>query len=139
MVVCSGSDTGLAFSGGPDIEGDRLTLGTSQGELVSLSTTDGHEHWRARLGSEVLSVPRFTGDGRIVVHTLDDTLYGIEAATGKELWRLAYPAPVLTLRGSSSPVVAPGGVVVGLSGGKLVNLDPQDGVPLWEVIVSRPC
>ncbi len=131
-------DTGLAFSGGPDVQGDRLTLGTSQGELVSLSTTDGREHWRARLGSEVLSVPRFTGDGRIVVHTLDDTLYGIEAATGKELWRLAYPAPVLTLRGSSSPVLAPGGVVVGLSGGKLVNLDPQDGAPLWEVIVSRP-
>jgi outer membrane protein assembly factor BamB len=131
-------ETKLSFSGGPDIAGDRLVLGTSQGELVALSTTDGRELWKARLGSEVLSVPRVAPDGRIVVHTLDDTLYGIETATGKELWRVAYPAPVLTLRGSSSPTVTPSGIVVGLSGGKLVNLDPKDGAPLWETIVSRP-
>lgn len=131
-------ETGLAFSGGPDIEGERLALGTSQGELVALSTQDGRELWRAQLGSEVLSVPRFAGDGKLVVHTLDDTLHGIDATTGKDLWHLAYPAPVLTLRGSSSPTVAPGGVVVGLSGGKLVKLDPADGAPLWEIIVSRP-
>lgn len=131
-------ETGLAFSGGPAVEGDRMALGTSQGELLALSTKDGSEQWRARLGSEVLSVPRFTGDGKIIVHTLDDTLYGIEATTGKELWRIAYPAPVLTLRGSSTPTLAPNGVIVGLSGGKLVKLDPRDGAPLWEVIISRP-
>ncbi|MBK5965117.1 outer membrane protein assembly factor BamB [Thiocystis minor] len=131
-------ETGLTFSGGPDVEGDRLALGTSQGELLVLSTQDGREQWRALLGSEVLSVPRFTGDGKLVVHTLDDTLYGLDAATGKELWRIAYPAPVLTLRGSSTPTMTPSGIVVGLSGGKLIKLDPQDGTPLWEVIVSRP-
>jgi outer membrane protein assembly factor BamB len=131
-------ETGLAFSGGPDIEGERMVLGTSQGELVALSTQDGREQWRAQLGSEVLSVPRFIDNGRIIVHTLDDTLYGIETATGKEFWRVAYPAPVLTLRGSSTPTMAPNGVIVGLSGGKLVKLDPSDGAPLWEVIISRP-
>ncbi len=29
-------DTGLAFSGGPEIEGEHLVLGTSQGELLSV-------------------------------------------------------------------------------------------------------
>ncbi len=62
----------------------------------------------------------------------------IDAATGKELWRIAYPAPVLTLRGSSTPAIVQGGVVVGLSGGKLVKIDPKDGVSLWEVVVTRP-
>ncbi len=131
-------DTALAFSGGPAIASERLVLGTSQGELLALSTADGREQWRTRLSSEILSVPTFTGDGKIIVHTLDDTIYGIDATTGKELWRIAYPAPVLTLRGSSSPVIVPGGVVVGLSGGKLVKLDTQDGAPLWEIMVSRP-
>lgn len=131
-------DTGLSFSGGPALEADRLVLGTSQGELVALAASDGREQWRSRLGSEVLSVPRFTGDGLIVVHTLDDTLSGIDAATGKERWRVAYPAPVLTLRGSSTPTLTPSGVVVGLSGGKLVKLDTHDGAPLWEVVISRP-
>ena len=131
-------ETGLGFSGGPDVAGERLVLGTSQGELVALSTQDGRELWRTQLGSEVLSVPRLSSDGRVIVHTLDDTLYGLEAATGKELWRVAYPPPVLTLRGSSTPTLTQDGIVVGLSGGKLVKIDPSEGIPLWEVVVTRP-
>ncbi|MBK1717269.1 outer membrane protein assembly factor BamB [Thiocystis violacea] len=131
-------ETSLAFSGGPDVLGDRLVLGTSQGELVAFSTRDGQELWRAQLGSEVLSVPRLTADGKVMVHTLDDSLHGLEAATGKVLWRVAYPPPVLTLRGSSTPTLAESGVVVGLSGGKLVKVDPNDGTAIWEVVVTRP-
>lgn len=131
-------DTGLTCSGGPDVAGERLALGTSQGDLVVLATTDGHELWRAKVGSEVLSEPRFTDDGKIVVHTLDDSVYALDAQTGKPLWHVNYPAPVLTLRGSSTPVVTPSGILVGLSGGKLIKLDPKDGNPIWEVVVSRP-
>ncbi|MCG6897170.1 MAG: outer membrane protein assembly factor BamB [Thiocapsa sp.] len=131
-------DTGLHFSGGPDVRGDRLVIGTSRGEVLAFSSADGAEQWRTQLGSEVLSVPRLTDNARVVVHTLDDSIYGIDANTGAEQWRINYPAPVLTLRGSSSPVVTPGGVIVGLSGGKLVKLDPSDGSPLWEVTITRP-
>ena len=131
-------DTGLAFSGGPDVAGERLVLGTSQGELVALSTQDGRELWRTQLGSEVLSVPRQGAEGRVFVHTLDDSLHGLDAATGKSQWRIDYPPPVLTLRGSSTPALTENGIIVGLSGGKLVKLDPKDGLPLWEVTVTRP-
>lgn len=131
-------DTGLAFSGGPDLEGDRLVLGTSGGELVALSASNGRELWRTQLGSEVLSVPRHTGEGKVIVHTLDDTVYALDAANGAELWRVSYPAPVLTLRGSSSPAITPSGIVVGLSGGKLVKLDATDGTPIWEVTITSP-
>ncbi|BCU06064.1 outer membrane protein assembly factor BamB [Allochromatium tepidum] len=131
-------ETGLAFSGGPDVAGERLVLGTSQGELVALSTQDGRELWRTQLGSEVLSVPRLGADGRVFVHTLDDSLHGLDAATGQSQWRIDYPPPVLTLRGSSTPALTENGIIVGLSGGKLVKLDPKDGLPLWEVIVTRP-
>lgn len=131
-------DTNYRFSGGPDVSGDTLVLGTSQGELVALAVQDGHELWRTSLGSEVLSVPRLNGDGKVIVHTLDDTIHGIEATTGKELWRISYPAPVLTLRGSSTPLILPDATVVGLSGGKLVKIDTNDGIPLWEVVITRP-
>ena len=131
-------DTDLAFSGGPDLEGDRLILGTTGGQVVMLAAGDGREIWRAQLESEVLSVPRATDGGTVIVHTLDDAIYGLDAANGAELWRLNYPAPALTLRGSSSPAVTPTGVVVGLSGGKLVKVDPADGAPLWEVTVTPP-
>lgn len=131
-------ETGLDFSGGPDVRGDRLVVGTSRGEVLAFSSSDGAEQWRTQIGSEVLSVPRLTENARVVVHTLDDSVYGIDAGTGAEQWRVAYPAPVLTLRGSASPVVTPSGVLVGLSGGKLVKLDPADGSPLWEVTITRP-
>jgi outer membrane protein assembly factor BamB len=131
-------ETDLPFSGGPELAGDRLVLGTSGGQVLALSATDGRELWRAQLDSEVLSVPRTSGQGQVIVHTLDDTLYGLDGATGAEQWRVGYPAPVLTLRGSSTPAVTPTGVVVGLSGGKLVKLDPADGTPLWEVTVTPP-
>nr|WP_246194653.1 outer membrane protein assembly factor BamB [Allochromatium palmeri] len=131
-------ETGLNFSGGPDVAGERLVLGTSQGELVALSTQDGHELWRAQLGSEVLSVPRLSATGQVFVHTLDDSLHGLDATTGQSQWRVNYPPPVLTLRGSSTPALTENGVIVGLSGGKLVKLDPKDGLPLWEVVITRP-
>lgn len=131
-------ETGLPFSGGPDLAGDRLFLGTTSGEVLALSATDGRELWRAQLASEVLSVPRASGQGKVMVHTLDDALFGLDEASGAEQWRVAYPAPVLTLRGSSTPAIAPTGIVAGLSGGKLVKLDQQDGTPLWEITVTPP-
>jgi outer membrane protein assembly factor BamB len=131
-------ETKLPFSGGPDLAGDRLFLGTSGGQVLALSAADGREIWRAQLDSEILSVPRTSGQGTVIVHTLNDTLYGLNSASGAEQWRVAYPAPVLTLRGSSTPTITPTGVVVGLSGGKLVKLDTGNGTPLWEVTVTPP-
>ncbi|NEV61721.1 outer membrane protein assembly factor BamB [Thiorhodococcus minor] len=131
-------ETKYAFSGGPDVSGEALVLGTSQGDLVALSPQDGQELWRASLGSEVLSIPRLTDDGKVIVHTLNDSIYAFASGTGKELWRINYPAPVLTLRGSSTPLILPDATIVGLSGGKLVKIDTQEGIPLWETVVTRP-
>jgi outer membrane protein assembly factor BamB len=136
--VLWGQETKLPFSAGPDLAGDRLFLGTSGGQVLALSAADGREIWRAQLDSEILSVPRTSGQGTVIVHTLNDTLYGLNSASGAEQWRVAYPAPVLTLRGSSTPTITPTGVVVGLSGGKLVKLDTGNGTPLWEVTVTPP-
>ena len=131
-------ETGLAFSGGPAVQGERLALGTSQGELIALSTQDGRELWRTALGSEVLAQPRWEAAERLIVHTLDDSVFSLNPTTGQIQWRVTYPPPVLTLRGSSTPALTDSGIIVGLSGGKLVKLDPADGLPLWEVIVTRP-
>ena len=131
-------DTKLPLSAGPELAGDRLILGTSDGLVIALSSTDGKEQWRAPVSGEVLSVPRRAEDGKVLVHTLDDTVFGLDETKGTELWRVTYPPPVLTLRGSSTPTITPKGVIVGLSGGKLVKLDTADGTPLWEVIITPP-
>ncbi|WP_295581965.1 outer membrane protein assembly factor BamB [uncultured Lamprocystis sp.] len=130
--------TGLPFSAGPELAGDQLILGTSSGLAVALATTDGREQWRAVASGEILSVPRHTADGKVIVHTLDDTVIALDSIKGTELWRVSYPAPILTLRGSSTPTITPKGVIAGLAGGKLVKLDTTDGTPLWEVTVTPP-
>lgn len=130
-------DTGLPLSGGPALEDRVMVLGSSDGDLLALTIGDGTALWNARLGSEVLSVPRIAGD-RVLVHTLDDSVYAFDLATGDKLWQYNYPAPTLTLRGSSSPVVAGDNVVVGISGGRLVSLELATGLPTWETTVTPP-
>jgi len=127
----------IPFSGGPDVDGEHLAVGASNGELLLLSTRDGSQRWRVQLGSEILSVPRIIGD-LVVVHTIDDSVYGIDLNEGSERWRFGYQAPILTLRGSSSPTAGPEGIIVGVSSGRLVYLDPAQGLPIWEVVVSPP-
>jgi outer membrane protein assembly factor BamB len=130
-------ETGLPMSGGPEVSGDRLYLGSSDGDVVALSSADGTEIWRAQVPSEILSVPKAAGE-TLVVHTLDDGIYGFDIATGERRWEFGYRAPILTLRGSSTPVISGNYAVVGVSDGKLVKLDLADGVPVWETTVTPP-
>lgn len=130
-------DTKLRLSGGPEVAGDLLVLGTSNAELIALSTRDGSDIWRTQIGSEVLSTPRITGE-LVIVHTIDDSVYALKTAKGEQVWRYNYPAPVLTLHGSSSPVIADGNAIVGISGGRLVSLELERGAPNWEVTITPP-
>ncbi|NBC96219.1 MAG: outer membrane protein assembly factor BamB, partial [Deinococcus-Thermus bacterium] len=129
--------TDLAFSGGPGVAGDDLVIGTSDGALLLLSSRDGSQRWRAQLSSEVLSIPLIL-DELVIVHTSDDHIHALERSDGSKRWSHGYDAPTLTLRGSSSPAPGPNGILVGVSGGRLVYLDTEAGVPIWEVIVSPP-
>lgn len=130
-------ETGLPFSGGPEVNAEHIILGSSDGDLMACSARDGTECWHTRVDSEILSVPRIAGSS-VLVHTLDDSVYAFERGSGNRIWKYSYPAPVLTLRGSSMPAITDDSVIVGISGGKLVNLELQSGVPRWETTVTPP-
>jgi len=130
-------ETGLPFSGGPEVNAKYILLGSSDGDLVACSVRDGAELWNTHLGSEILSVPRIAGPS-VIVHTLDDSVHALDLDSGERLWKYNYPIPTLTLRGSSMPAITADSVIVGISGGKLVNLELQDGLPRWETTVTLP-
>jgi outer membrane protein assembly factor BamB len=130
-------ETGIPFSGGPGIAAGSVILGSSDGDLVALSSANGAELWRTGVGSEILSLPA-VADDTIVLHTLDDSIFGFDAASGEKRWEYRYRAPVLTLRGSSTPVIAGQHAIVGISDGKLVKLAVSDGAPVWETTVTPP-
>lgn len=130
-------DLDLPITGGPGAGDGAVLLGTANGDVIALSMADGSERWRSRVTSEVLSVPAIS-NGTVIVHTVDGKLFGLEATTGTERWRYEREVPVLTLRGSGSPVVVGETAFVGMAGGKLVAVRVDNGGLVWEGNVTVP-
>ncbi|MBO2928356.1 outer membrane protein assembly factor BamB [Metapseudomonas otitidis] len=114
-----------------------VLVGTLKGEVIALDASNGEERWRARVNGEVLAPPATNGDV-VVVQTQNDTLFGFDASTGNQRWIYENTPAVLTLRGTGAPVVTNRLAVAGLSSGKVIALDVQRGLPVWEQRVAVP-
>jgi outer membrane protein assembly factor BamB len=131
-------DSDLSITGGPGADETLVMVGTSEGEVLSLATDVGTEIWRSRVSSEILSSPR-ESDNVVVVRTIDGKIFALDAITGERLWVYDRTVPALTLRGTSTPVIANGLIIAGFDGGRLTALELKTGKLLWEtkVAVSR--
>lgn len=127
----------LPISGGVGAGYGLVMVGTLKGEVIALDASNGEEKWRARVTSEVLSAPATNGDV-VVVQTQDDRLIAFDASTGEQRWIYENSPAVLTLRGTSSPVMTNRLVMAGLSTGKVLALDASRGIPVWEQRVAVP-
>ncbi|MBN0495508.1 PQQ-binding-like beta-propeller repeat protein, partial [Pseudomonas aeruginosa] len=74
----------------------------------------------------------------VVVQTQDDKLIGLDAASGDQRWIYERTVPVLTLRGTGAPLIAGNMALAGLASGKVVAVDLQRGLPIWEQRVAIP-
>jgi outer membrane protein assembly factor BamB len=124
-------------SGGVGAGYGLVLLGTLKCEVIALDSGSGEEKWTARVGSEVLSAPASNGD-MVVVQTQDDHLVGLDAASGEHRWSYGSTPAVLTLRGTGAPLATNRLALAGLSSGKVVALDIQRGIPVWEQRVAVP-
>jgi len=116
---------------------NKVIFGTSQGELVMAHLNDGKIIWQVQLSSEILSTAAVS-DGVLVVNTVDGFLYGLDVTTGNQRWLYNRTVPVLTLRGSSSPVINNGIVLNGFANGKLIALTLQSGQVIWDTTIALP-
>ena len=130
-------DLELPVSGAVGVGYGMIMLGTLQGEVVALDASTGEEKWRSRVTSEVLAPPATNGDV-VVVQTQDDRLIGLDASTGNQRWVFDSTPAVLSLRGTGAPLVTNHLAIAGLSTGKIVALDTQNGVPVWEQRIAIP-
>ena len=62
----------------------------------------------------------------------------LDATTGDRLWVYDRTVPNLTLRGTSTPVIANGLVIAGFDGGRLTALELKTGKLIWEAKVAIP-
>jgi outer membrane protein assembly factor BamB len=127
----------LAISGGIGLYEDSLFLGGSDGEVLRVDAGSGETVWTTALSGEVLAPPQ--GNGRVVVaQTYDGKLYGLDYASGEVLWRYDSNVPVLTIRGTSTPILSDGVVYAGFASGRVFAFDASSGAIRWEARVAIP-
>ena len=131
------SNLDLALSGGVGHHRDSLFVGASEGLIMRLSADSGEEIWRTAVSGEVLSAPQ--GDGRYVVaQTYDGKLMGFDYETGETRWTYTSDVPVLTLRGTGTPMILGDNAIAGFADGKVVAVNLRSGNVAWEARVAIP-
>ena len=129
--------TDAPISAGPGAGEGLVLVGTSNAEVLALSIDDGSILWRAQVSSEVLAVPRIDL-GVVVIQTADGAITALSSNDGHQLWVSDHSVPVLTLRGTSSPVVERGAVIAGFANGKVAALTLANGFQIWETSIAIP-
>lgn len=125
------------ISAGVTLTDSCLIVATQNGFLHCLSPTNGQKIWQARLSSESISTPA-ADDKQVFVHTVDGRVTAFDLSAGQQIWSYESAMPVLTVRGTGSPLVLDQLVVIGFATGKVVALDKPLGVPRWEVRLASP-
>ncbi|PCJ23249.1 MAG: outer membrane protein assembly factor BamB [SAR86 cluster bacterium] len=115
-----------------------VMVGTEDAEIVVLDESTGEIKWAHAVSSEVLSPPQTNGDV-VIAQTVDGKLLALDFSSGEQRWIYETTLPALTLRGTSTPVITPGGdVIAGFSNGTLIAVSADAGVLRWEERVAVP-
>ena len=128
-------DLETSLSGGVGIFENTVLLGSSEGFVIKLDASSGAQLWSTPLGGEILSAPQSDGE-LVIAQTYNGKLQGLDFDTGKLLWTYDSNVPVLTVRGTSTPIMRNGRVFVGFANGRVLAFDVATGAIVWEVRVA---
>ena len=122
---------GADISAGAGAGAGQVYVATTDGAVIGLNSDDGAELWRSELLSEILAAPQGAGD-RLVVQTAEGRMVGLDSRSGSKVWEYKNDEPLLTLRGTATPVIEDGVVYTGFASGKVVALDLATGSLIWD-------
>lgn len=131
------TDPNYQIVGGIAAENGLLLIATYAGEVMALSKDDGVELWRTQLSGEIVAAPRTNGTV-VAAQSVNGKLFALDAKTGAQLWSYDNPPPVLTLRGTPSPIVTDTAIYAGFSNGRMMAFNPNNGLILWEQRIALP-
>ncbi len=113
-------------------DGQRFAVVTQNNELVTIEA--GREIWRQKLQASSFTSPLVAG-GRVFVLTADRTALAFDGASGQRLWAQQRNAEPLVLRQAGVLAAWNDTLLVGFEG-RLLGLNPQNGLPRWESLVG---
>lgn len=125
------------LSGGVGYHDRSLYLGGADGSVLQLSADDGVVEWEAAVSGEVLAAPAVSDDW-VIVQTYDGKLLGFQPGADEPAWTFTSDVPVLTLRGTSTPILVGGNAIAGFGDGKVVAVDVNSGNISWESRIGVP-
>lgn len=126
----------LGIAGSPGVGDGLVVVGGLEGDVLALDAATGEMKWKARVGTEVLAAPAI-GQGLVLVRSIDGRVTAFDSASGERRWFWEKETPSLTVRGNGSPLLVPGGALVGNDDGTLTALSLASGGQLWEQRVSN--
>ncbi len=130
-------DLSTNLTAGPATNDTRLVVFGLDGDLICLRTGDGSEAWRTSIKGESLATPIIANDN-VIIHTIDGQLRSFSIFDGTERWSLSQEMPSLTLRGSSSPVTLGNNVISAFDNGRVILVNIETGMVIWEAMLSPP-
>ena len=125
------------LSGGVGYHDRSLYLGGADGSVLQLSADDGVVEWEAAVSGEVLAAPAVSDDW-VIVQTYDGKLLGFQSGADEPTWTFTSDVPVLTLRGTSTPILVGDNAIAGFGDGKVVAVDVNSGNVSWESRIGVP-
>ncbi|PIE37619.1 MAG: outer membrane protein assembly factor BamB [Gammaproteobacteria bacterium] len=130
-------DLQSAVSGGIGLYDDSVFLGLTDGAITRLDASTGATLWTKPVSGEILAAPQSDGDV-VVMQSYNGEVQAFDYETGDTLWTYQANVPVLTLRGTSTPLIEGSLVIVGFANGRVMAFDTQSGAINWEFRVSLP-
>ena len=125
----------LGLAGSPGAGDGLVVVGGLEGDVLALDAATGVVKWQAKVGTEVLAAPA-VGQGLVLVRSIDGRVTAFDAASGERRWFWEKETPSLTVRGNGSPLLVPGGALIGNDDGTVSALSLTAGGLLWEQVVS---
>ena len=113
-------------------DGQTAAVLTESGDLVAMVA--GKVLWKQRLGALGLTTPLVAG-ARVFTLSADRTVTAFDAGNGQRLWQLQRATDPLVL-GQAGVLIAVGDTLVVGVGGRLLGLNPSNGISRWEIPVA---
>ena len=121
--------SGTASGFGVVVVSDKL------GNVISYDQIDGTKLWSKNVKAGVLSQAAIDASV-VVVKTSAGELIALDKNNGEIVWSYRSQLPLLTVRGSSSPVIDDDKVIATFDNGRLVVFQLATGFPLWDGAIS---